>query len=86
MSYLFIPTRRIQFSWPDASIGEDVWNQDFHAQQKKRKDCFFRSGEQTDTTSQIKSMHTQEYILLPNIYDKEIIRQDYKETWDDHGT
>lgn len=31
-------------------------------------------------------MHTQKYILLPNIYDKEILRQDHKETWDDHGT
>lgn len=67
MRYLFIFMRIIHFIWPMQVLVKMYETWDFHPQLGEKGTVFFILENKLIQSSQIKSMHIQEYIQLPNI-------------------
>lgn len=67
MRYLFIFMRIIHFIWPMQVLVKMYETWDFHAQLGEKGTVSFILENKLIQSSQIKSMHIQEYIQLPNI-------------------
>lgn len=82
MRYLFIFMRMIQFIWPMQVLVKMYETWDFHAQLGEKGTVSFILENKLIQSSQIKSMHIQEYIQFPNII---ITRKSLHRTKRRHG-